>query len=109
MPKSVRSVAIELHENAAAIEAWRATLSDKQRLRLVHPLSNVRRWRAATAHGSGKCPQDLKRDAVAAWRRFVSCVRSLPADQAPPLWEIALAEVLGNLGISAVTPDADPS
>jgi hypothetical protein len=41
---------------------------------------------------NGKCPQDLKRDAMAAWRRFVSCVRSLPADQAAPLWEIALAE-----------------
>ena len=65
MAKSVRSVAIELHENAAAIEVWRATLPEKQRRRLVHPLSNVRRWRAATAHGNGKCPQDLKRDAVA--------------------------------------------
>jgi hypothetical protein len=31
-------------------------------------------------------PADLKRDAVAAWRRFVSCVRSLPADQAAALW-----------------------
>ncbi len=48
MAKSVRSVAIELHENAKAIEAWRATLPERQRKRLVHPLSNVRRWRAAT-------------------------------------------------------------
>jgi hypothetical protein len=64
MAKSVRSVAIELHENAKAIEAWRATLPERQRRRLVHPLSNVRRWRAATTH-NGKCPQDLKRDAVA--------------------------------------------
>jgi hypothetical protein len=48
MAKSVRSVAIELHENAKAIEAWRATLPEQQRRRLVHPLSNVRRWRAAT-------------------------------------------------------------
>jgi hypothetical protein len=61
---------------------------------VFHPLSNVRRWRASLNHGNGngKCPQDLKRDAMAAWRRFVSCVRSLPADQAAPLWEIALAE-----------------
>jgi hypothetical protein len=36
--------------------------------------------------------RSLKRDAMAAWRRFVSCVRSLPADQAAALWEIALAE-----------------
>jgi hypothetical protein len=92
MAKSVRSVAIELHENAAAIETWRATLREKERQRLIHPLSNVRRWRAATAHGNGKCPNDLKRDAMAAWRRFVSSVRSLPADQPAPLWEIALAE-----------------
>jgi hypothetical protein len=60
MAKSVRSVAIELHENAKAIEAWRATLPERQRRRLVHPLSNVRRWRAATTH-NGKCPTDLKR------------------------------------------------
>src|SRR5215813_14246153 len=31
-----------------------------------------RRWRAATQH-NGRSPQDYKRDAVAAWRRFVSC------------------------------------
>ena len=88
MAKSVRSVAIELHENANAIEAWRATLPEKQRKRLIHPLSNVRRWRASLSHGTGKCPADLKRDAMAAWRRFVSCVRLLPADQAAPLWQV---------------------
>jgi hypothetical protein len=79
--KSVRSVAIELHENAAAIEAWRATLPERQRKRLLHPLSNVRRWRAAT-QSNGKAPADLKREAMAAWRKFMSCVRALPADQA---------------------------
>jgi hypothetical protein len=35
---------------------------------LIHPLSSVRRWRAAT-QSNGKCPQDLKREAAAAWRR----------------------------------------
>jgi hypothetical protein len=60
---------------------------------LVHPLSNVRRWRATTADGNGKCPQDLKREAAAAWRRFVSCVQALPPDEAEPLWQAALAEV----------------
>jgi hypothetical protein len=97
MAKSVRSVAIELHENAKAIEAWRATLPEKQRRRLVHPLSNVRRWRASLNHGNGKCPQDFKRDAIAAWRRFVSCVRSLPAEQAMPMWQAALAEVTAHI------------
>jgi hypothetical protein len=48
MTKSVRSVAIELFENIAAIEAWRGTLRERQRRRLIHPLSNVRRWRAST-------------------------------------------------------------
>jgi hypothetical protein len=86
MAKSVRSVAIELHENAKAIEAWRATLPERQKRRLVHPLSNVRRWRAATTH-NGRCPTDLKRDAVAAWRRFVSCVAVLPGDEAMPYGE----------------------
>jgi hypothetical protein len=78
MPKSTRSVAIELHENATAIEAWRVTLPERHRKRRIRPLSNVRRWRASLDHGNGKCPQDLKRDAAAAWQRFVSCVEALP-------------------------------
>jgi hypothetical protein len=41
---------------------------------------------------NGKCPADLTRDAMAAWRRTVCCVRSLLADQAVPLWQAALAE-----------------
>ncbi len=97
MSKSVRSVAIELHENAAAIETWRATLPDKQRQRLVHPLSNVRRWRASTAHGKGRSPQDLKQEAVAAWRRFVSCVQVLPPDQATEFWREAHQRSTSNL------------
>ncbi len=91
MTKSVRSVAIELHENAKAIEAWRATLPERQRKRLIHPLSNVRRWRAATTP-NGRCPADLKRDATAAWRRFVSCMELLPPNEARPLWQTALTE-----------------
>jgi len=41
---------------------------------------------------NGKCPQDLKREAAAAWRRFVTCVSALPPDQAAPLWQAALSE-----------------
>jgi hypothetical protein len=88
-PVSVRSVAIELHENAKAIEAWRASLPERQRKRLVHPLSNVRRWRGSLNHSNGKCPADLKRDAKAAWRRFVCCVQSLPGHEAALLWQDA--------------------
>ena len=89
--KSVRSVAIELAENIDAIEAWRSTLDERARRRLVHPLSNVRRWRASTAH-NGKSPTDLRRDAKAAWARFRSCLEGLPADQAAPLWQSVAAE-----------------
>ncbi|MFZ2078025.1 MAG: hypothetical protein WAV38_15510 [Xanthobacteraceae bacterium] len=91
MKASTRSVAIELAENENTITAWRDGLPARQRKRLIHPLSVTRRWRAATQY-NGKCPADLKRDAVAAWRRFVSCVRSLPADQAMPLWQAVSAE-----------------
>jgi hypothetical protein len=59
MAKSVRSVAIELAENLPAIEAWRATLPERQRRRLIHPLSNVRRWKAATTF-NGKSPADYR-------------------------------------------------
>jgi hypothetical protein len=85
MAASVRSVAVELHENIDAITAWRTTLPERQRRRLIHPLSNVRRWRAATTY-NGKSPADYKMEAVAAWKKFVSCVAMLPADQAAPLW-----------------------
>jgi hypothetical protein len=95
VPKSTRLVAIEWHGNADAIDPWRATLPAKQRQRLIHPSSNVRRWRAAT-HANGKCPQDLKREAAAAWRRFVSCVQALPPDQAMPLWQVVSAAVEEN-------------
>src|SRR5215472_2024889 len=101
MPKSSRSVAILLHENATAIEEWRATLPERQRRRLVHPLSNVRAWRASTVNGNGKCLQDLKREAKRAWRRFVSCVRLLPEDQAAPLWQAVSADTQ-----LAITPRA---
>ena len=84
MPAATRSVAVELHENAEAITAWRDTLPERQRKRLVHPLSVTRRWRASTAH-NGKCPQDWKREAVASWRKFCACVTALPANEAQPL------------------------
>lgn len=95
MPKSVRSVAIELNENLSAIESWRQTLSEKQRKQLVHPLSNVRRWRQATA---GKTRvNDAAKAAAAAWRRFVAYVDKLPPDQAAPFWQAAQAQALSNM------------
>jgi hypothetical protein len=73
------------HENKFADKTWVMRV-------VFHPLSNVRRWRASLNHGNGKCPADLKRDAKAAWRRFVCCVKSLLPDQAAPLWQTVLAE-----------------
>ena len=90
-PAATRSVAVELHENAHTIEAWRSTLDERTRRRLVHPLSNVRRWRAS-AHANGRSPTDL-RHAKAAWRRFRSCLEGLPLDQAAPLRQAAQAEL----------------
>jgi hypothetical protein len=72
MPAAARSVAVELHENAEEITAWRDTLPERQRKRLIHPLSVTRRWRASTAH-NGKSSTDLRRDAKAAWARFCAC------------------------------------
>jgi hypothetical protein len=92
MRPSVRSVAIELHENIAAIEPWRN--ADKGRRKLIHPLSVTRRWKLSVAHGEAKTPQDLKRDAVAAWRKFVACVEALPADKVAPLWQVAQAQAM---------------
>ena len=98
MQKSVRSVAIELAENIEAIEQWRSTLDERTRRRLVHPLSNVRRWRAATARGNGKCPADLRRDARAAWARFCALTMELPVDEARPLWQSVAAEATTHVG-----------
>jgi len=85
MPKSVRSVAIELAENIQAIESWRATLPERQRKRLVHPLSNVRRWKAATMP-EGKSHNDFKMEARSAWRRFLHCVSMLPPGDQAAMW-----------------------
>ena len=92
MPKSTRSVAIELAENIEAIEAWRDTLPERQRKRLISPLAVTRRWKAATGQSQTLRSQDLKRDAIAAWRRFVSCVEALPAAEARGLWATAQAQ-----------------
>ena len=92
MAKSVRSVAIELHEHAAEVERWRATLTEKQRKRLVHPLSNVRRWRQATQTKTTGDADDALKAAEVAWRRFVSCMAALPPDQAAPFWQAVQAQ-----------------
>jgi len=53
MPAATRSVAVELLEHAEAITSWRDGLPERQRRRLIHPLSVTRRWRASTAASVG--------------------------------------------------------
>ena len=91
MPKATRYWCLRLHENLPAIEKWRQSLSERERQKLINPLSVVRRWYRAT-HANGKCPDDPVKAATAAWARFRSCLEALPADQAAPLWQAALAE-----------------
>ncbi len=92
MRPSDRSHAITLHENLQAIEQWRTTLPDKQRRRLRGAQQNVKRWRRETRQPAEPSRNDVAA-ALAAWRCFVSRVRALPAEQAAPIWQAALAEV----------------
>jgi hypothetical protein len=91
MPKSTRSVALELNENISAIEQWRASLTDKERRRCVHPLSNVRAWRKATAPNRASGTDDVAK-AAAAWRRFIACMETLSPEQAFSFWQTAQAQ-----------------
>jgi hypothetical protein len=93
-----------LHENRVAITAWRDSLPEHRRRRLIGAQAVVKRWRKTTQPTKPK-PTDLEQ-ARTAWRRFVSCAAALPQDQSRLLWEIALPEVLGNLGMSAVPQQA---
>jgi hypothetical protein len=125
MPAPTRSVAIELHENAAAIEAWRAMLPEHRRKRLVHPLSNVRAWRAATAawqtaaqgldqsgpesgpkRSTNEYTGDLARDALAHWRQFCACIEALPAEQAANVWRTVSVEIVALRGREAIAAQA---
>jgi hypothetical protein len=87
MQKSVRSVALELHGNIGAITIWRDGLPERQRKRLIHPLSVTRRWRAATGQYQAQRFRDAKREAEYAWRRFKSCLAALPPEQAAAVWQ----------------------
>jgi len=89
MKPQTRSWAIALHENAAAITAWRDSLpTGRGRRPPINPQSCVKGWQRSQAKQSGErhIMQDWKREAVAAWQKFVSCVATLPPDQAAPLW-----------------------
>jgi hypothetical protein len=93
MQHSDRSHAIALHEHLAAITAWRDGLPEYKRKHLITAQANVKRWRASLDRGNDKCPADLKRDAVAAWRRFCACLEALPADQAERILQTVQVEI----------------
>ena len=95
---SAAAAALDLAANLEVIDQWRDSLPEEQRRRLIQPLSVRRRWRAATQH-NGKAPQDFKRDAIAAWRKFVSCVEALPPDQAAPFWQIAHEQAAARITV----------
>jgi hypothetical protein len=98
MHKSDRWAAVDLTENIEAIETWRTTLSEKDRRRLAHPLSNLRAWRRETGQTKTRCANDALKAAEIAWHRFVACVEALPPDQAAPLWQAAQAQAAAFLG-----------
>jgi len=94
---STRSDAITLAENEPAITAWRNGLPRRQQRRLINPQSVVNRWRASTGQAPSVRSRDLVASAEYAWRRFVSCVKMLPPDQATPLWQAAQAQAAAAL------------
>lgn len=90
MPKAQRYWCLRFHANLPAIEQWLQSVPERERQKLINPLSVVRKWRRATAPQANR---DALHDAQVAWRRFVACAKMLPPDQAAPLWQAALAEV----------------
>jgi hypothetical protein len=93
--KSVRSAALDLLEHLAEIESFPATLREKRRRQLRHPLSNVAAWRKATQQAKGT---DLHKAAVLAWQRFCALTMELPVDEARPLWQSVAAEATTHVG-----------
>lgn len=86
MSPSVRSVAIELAENIEAIKTWRETLTEKERRRLVHPLSNVRRWRASQSDEARQRDSFVR--ARVAVSTLVRCMKNCDPEQRDQIIEI---------------------
>ena len=88
MNKHTRTWCIILAENANEIECWRLALPESERKRLKNPQSFVRKWRqSCMARGTGhRCPADLKRYALVAFRRFLIYVAALPVADQVEVW-----------------------
>jgi hypothetical protein len=84
MKPATRSWCLALHENLAAITAWRDSLAPgRGRRRPLNPQSCVKGWQRSLANGNGR---NSKRDALFHWRRFLSCVQALPAPDQTAMW-----------------------
>jgi hypothetical protein len=92
MSNQTRKHIVMLTENATAVATWRNGLPEQERNRMANPQHLYRRWQASLRTDHGKCLAYVKRDAITAWRRFVSCVSALPPDQAQPLWQAVMVE-----------------
>ena len=64
MDKSDRSKLFTVMESLSAIEAWRATLTRPERLKLNHPTTVLRNWQRATAVPEAKPDRPSKNDAL---------------------------------------------
>jgi hypothetical protein len=64
MDKSDRSKLFTVMENLSAIEAWRATLTRSERLKLNHPTTVLRNWQRATVVPEAKPDKPSKNDAL---------------------------------------------
>jgi hypothetical protein len=88
MSEATRKRIVTLTENAAAVEAWRAGLSPRERNRIGNAEHMVRRWQASLKTGHGKCLAFVRRDAIVAWRKFLTCVAMLPESEAQAMWSM---------------------
>ena len=66
MDPSDRAKLFTVMENRPAIEQWRATLSQTERLRLNHPTSVLRKWQQATKEPKAKPDKATLKDSVIA-------------------------------------------
>jgi hypothetical protein len=99
---ATRSWCLALHENLAAITAWRDALpAGRGRRPPINPQSCVKGWQRSQAQSNGRAPQDWKRDAVAAWQRFLVCVAALPESEAKAMWAMVNNQTMAAVNAQA--------
>jgi hypothetical protein len=92
MKPATRSWCLALHENRAAITAWRDGLpTGRGRRPPVNPQSCVKGWQRSQANGNGHAAHDWRREAISAWQRFCFCVPALSESEAQAMWAMVRA------------------